>query len=164
MLAYAFLAALAVLSPGVVHGSMGEFGEAPVGCYGDQNSDIAAVTIPALKGLLVDKEPSVIDKYFASDYIQHNPDFPSGNEALFELLKLPFEYEVGQVTYMGDTVWLHSRLTGIGPVPLIALDIFRVADGLIVEHWDVLQPEVPAYETVRGNSMLTVVPNPLNMM
>jgi predicted SnoaL-like aldol condensation-catalyzing enzyme len=36
---------------------------------------------------------------------------------------------------------------------MIAVDIFRVADGKIAEHWDVMQEEVPATQTASGNSM-----------
>jgi predicted SnoaL-like aldol condensation-catalyzing enzyme len=36
---------------------------------------------------------------------------------------------------------------------MVAVDIFRVVDGQLVEHWDVLQEEVPAAATVSGNSM-----------
>ncbi len=38
---------------------------------------------------------------------------------------------------------------------MVAVDIFRVANGKIVEHWDVSQEEVPAAQTANGNSMLT---------
>ena len=38
---------------------------------------------------------------------------------------------------------------------MIAVDIFRVANGKIAEHWDVMQEEVPAPQSANGNSMLT---------
>jgi predicted SnoaL-like aldol condensation-catalyzing enzyme len=38
---------------------------------------------------------------------------------------------------------------------VIGVDIFRIANGKIAEHWDVLQEEVPAAESVNGNSMVT---------
>ena len=38
---------------------------------------------------------------------------------------------------------------------MIAVDIFRVRDGKVVEHWDVMQEEVPAAETASGNPMFT---------
>jgi len=38
---------------------------------------------------------------------------------------------------------------------MVAVDIFRVANGKIAEHWDVMQEEVPAAQTANGNSMLT---------
>jgi predicted SnoaL-like aldol condensation-catalyzing enzyme len=38
---------------------------------------------------------------------------------------------------------------------MVAVDIFRLKDGKVVEHWDVLQEEVPATETASGNAMFT---------
>jgi predicted SnoaL-like aldol condensation-catalyzing enzyme len=38
---------------------------------------------------------------------------------------------------------------------MVAVDIFRVEDGKVVEHWDVLQEEVPVETTVHGNPMFT---------
>ena len=53
----------------------------------------------------------------------------------------------------GDYVSIHGRYTGSGPKPMIAVDIFRVANGKIDEHWDVMQEEVPAAQSANGNSM-----------
>ena len=44
----------------------------------------------------------------------------------------------------GDYVMIHGRYTGWGPKPMFAVDIFRIQDGKLAEHWDVLQEEVPA--------------------
>ena len=38
---------------------------------------------------------------------------------------------------------------------MVGVDIFRVADGKIAEHWDVLQEEVSAMQSANGNSMFT---------
>jgi predicted SnoaL-like aldol condensation-catalyzing enzyme len=40
---------------------------------------------------------------------------------------------------------------------MIAVDIFRVADGKVAEHWDVMQEEVPAAATASGNPMFSSV-------
>ena len=58
-------------------------------------------------------------------------------------------------TASGDLVMVHGRYTGWGPKPLMAVDIFRVKDGKVVEHWDVMQEEVPADQTTSGNPMFT---------
>jgi predicted SnoaL-like aldol condensation-catalyzing enzyme len=38
---------------------------------------------------------------------------------------------------------------------MVGVDIFRVANGKIAEHWDVLQEEVPAAQSANGNAMFT---------
>ena len=38
---------------------------------------------------------------------------------------------------------------------MVAVDIFRVNDGKVVEHWDVMQEEVPAADTASGDAMFT---------
>ena len=39
---------------------------------------------------------------------------------------------------------------------MVAIDIFRVENSKVVEHWDVMQEEVPATEAVNGNSMFPI--------
>jgi predicted SnoaL-like aldol condensation-catalyzing enzyme len=51
---------------------------------------------------------------------------------------------------------VHGRYTGWGPKPMVAVDIFRVEDGKVAEHWDVMQEEVPAGRTASGNPMFTL--------
>ena len=68
-------------------------------------------------------------------------------------LSRDFKYEPGLVMADGDYVSVHGRYTGWGPKPMIAVDVFRVANGRIAEHWDVLQEEVPAAQSANGNSM-----------
>jgi len=46
---------------------------------------------------------------------------------------------------------VHGRYIGWAEKPLVAVDIFRVRNGKLVEHWDVMQEEVPASATASGN-------------
>jgi predicted SnoaL-like aldol condensation-catalyzing enzyme len=55
----------------------------------------------------------------------------------------------------GEYVIVHGRYVGWGPKPMVAVDIFRVADGKIAEHRDVMQEELPAAQSASGNSMFT---------
>jgi predicted SnoaL-like aldol condensation-catalyzing enzyme len=55
----------------------------------------------------------------------------------------------------GEYVMIHGRYTGWAPKPLVAVDIFRIVDGKLVEHWDVMQEEVPVEKTVNGNPIFT---------
>ncbi len=108
----------------------------------------------AVTELLVNGDVTAVDKYFAVDYIQRNPNFPSGRAVIKELFSnMPpnFEYEIGMVIAEGDKVVFHSRVTGFAPTPMIVVDVFRVENGKIVEHWDIMQEEV--LETASGVPM-----------
>lgn len=120
--------------------------------------DNKQVALHALKGAFIDRDPGVIDKYFAPDYIQHNPMIPNGAAAIPDLiasLSPEFSYEPGMAVAEGDLVMVHGRYVGWGPKPVVAVDIFRVIDGKVVEHWDVMQEEVPASATASGNEMFS---------
>ncbi|HDV6328297.1 TPA: nuclear transport factor 2 family protein [Burkholderia cenocepacia] len=117
-----------------------------------------ALVLEAITGVFVDRDPAVLDRLFSDDYRQHNPQLPNGTAAIKALLgKLPadFRYEPGLVVAEGDYVSIHGRYVGWGPEPMVAVDIFRVENGKVAEHWDVMQQEVPATQSANGNSMLT---------
>jgi predicted SnoaL-like aldol condensation-catalyzing enzyme len=109
----------------------------------------------ALTEVFIEKDLTALDRYWSDSYIQHNPMIGNGREALMGLLSMmpDLKYEMGLVTGSGDFVMAHGRFTGFGPKPLIAVDIFRIQDGKLAEHWDVLQEEVPADQTVSKNPM-----------
>jgi predicted SnoaL-like aldol condensation-catalyzing enzyme len=120
--------------------------------------DNKALVLAGIKGVFIDRDPTVLDRLFSDDYRQHNPQIPNGTAAIKGLLgNLPrdFEYEPGLVVADGDYVMVHGRYVGWGPKPMVAVDIFRVANGRITEHWDVMQEEVPAAQSANGNSMVT---------
>jgi len=115
-----------------------------------------ALVLEGIKGVFIGRNPAVIDRLFSADYRQHNPQIPNGPAAIKALLgnlSPDFKYEPGLAMADGDFVSIHGRYTGWGPKPMIAVDIFRVADGKIVEHWDVMQEEVPAAQSANGNGM-----------
>ncbi len=103
--------------------------------------------------LLIQGDVSSIDRYWSDTCIQHNLPFANGMDE-FRKARTPgpkVTYEVGFFVSEGALVMVHGRYTGIGQKPMIAVDIFRIVEGKIAEHWDVLQEEVTA--TVSGNSM-----------
>src|SRR5262249_12056831 len=116
------------------------------------------LVLAGIRGIFIERDPTVVDRLFSDDYRQHNPRVPNGPAAVKAVMaKLPgdLKYEPGLVMAEGDYVCIHGRYTGLRPKPIIAVDIFRVANGKIAEHWDVLQEEVPASESANGNSMFT---------
>jgi predicted SnoaL-like aldol condensation-catalyzing enzyme len=117
-----------------------------------------ALVLAGIKGVFIDRDPSVLDRLFGDDYRQHNPQIPNGTAAIKSLLgnlSRDFEYTPGLVVADGDYVMVHGRYVGWGPKPMGGVDIFRVANGKIAEHWDVLQEEVSAMQSANGNSMFT---------
>jgi predicted SnoaL-like aldol condensation-catalyzing enzyme len=117
-----------------------------------------AIALKAIRGVFVERDVSVVEELFSPDYIQHNPTIPNGRDAIAALLgSLPegFRYEPGMVVAEGSVVMIHGRYVGWAPAPMVAVDIFRVENGRLVEHWDVMQAEVPAHETASKNAMFT---------
>jgi predicted SnoaL-like aldol condensation-catalyzing enzyme len=116
------------------------------------------LVIKAVTEVFINGDATALDKYWSENYIQHNPQIPNGREALKQLISGGgnMKYEMGLVVADGDFVMVHARITGFGPTPLIAVDIFRVKEGKLVEHWDVLQEEVPAENTSSKNSMFPI--------
>lgn len=100
--------------------------------------------------VLVPLDSSAVDRYISPDYIQHSQMAPPGVESLKAFLdkvraENPHaEQHLKRAFVDGDHVILHYHVKR-HPEDLgfAVMDIFRVADGKIVEHWDVVQ-DVPA--------------------
>jgi predicted SnoaL-like aldol condensation-catalyzing enzyme len=90
-------------------------------------------------------------------YIQHSAHIVPGREGLFNLIKsIPatLKYEPGTIAADGDFVIVHGRFSGFGqPVNWIAADIVRIEDGVLVEHWDVIQDETNQEQSKSGFPM-----------
>ena len=115
------------------------------------------IVLKVLKGAFIERDVKVVDRYFVPNYVQHNPVIPNGAAAIAGLIPTlkNLSYETGMVVAEGDLVMVHGRYVGWGPKPLVAVDIFKVKDGKVVEHWDVMQEEVPADKTASGNPMFS---------
>jgi predicted SnoaL-like aldol condensation-catalyzing enzyme len=96
-------------------------------------------------------------RYWAPNYIQHSAHIEPGREGLFNLLKTSpasLKYELGVIVAEGDFVIVHGRFSGTGlPRNWIAADIVRIADGVLAEHWDVLQDEAARADSKSGLPM-----------
>jgi predicted SnoaL-like aldol condensation-catalyzing enzyme len=90
------------------------------------------------------------DEYYREDYIQHNPNVGQGREALKEVIRSmhsleePMRVEIKLINAEDDMVWLLLEWSG-GSLPegmpriQQTAEIFRMEDGMMAEHWDVLQ-------------------------
>lgn len=86
-------------------------------------------------------------KIIGDDFIQHNPGVPDGRQGFIDRLKPIFEKSPQRGSRFirsaaqGDLVWVHVHSTEYpGDRGRAIMDIFRVKNGKIVEHWDVVQP------------------------
>lgn len=86
------------------------------------------------------------EKHVGDIYIQHNPTIADGREAAIAMLEPMFSspeasFDIKRVLVDGDlaAVHLHGRRTAQVRGGAV-VDLFRIAEGKIVEHWDVLQP------------------------
>src|SRR5258707_15016403 len=84
--------------------------------------------------------------FWSPSYIQHSAHIPPGRDGLFNLVRAAppeMAYENHVAAADGDYVMLHGRFTNNGrPRAWIAGDVVRLANGVLVEHWDTLQDEV----------------------
>ncbi len=96
-------------------------------------------------------------RYWSPNYIQHSAHIEPGREGLFNLIKASpasLKYEPGVIVAEGDLVIVHGRFSGTGlPRNWIAADIVRIADGVLAEHWDVLQDEAARADSTSGVPM-----------
>lgn len=106
------------------------------------------------------KDLAKAESYWAGDMIQHNPSMPNGLDVLRGFIQSDaakdMAYECGLIMEQGDYVMVHGRYSNWAGKTMIAVDIFRLENGKVVEHWDVMQEDVPADKSVNGNAMFPV--------
>jgi predicted SnoaL-like aldol condensation-catalyzing enzyme len=105
-----------------------------------------ALVLEAFDTLFNKRDYAAAERFWSPDYVQHSAYIPPGREGLFNVVKRApptLKYEPGLVVAEGDYVIAHGRFSGHGlaDVRWIAADIVRIQEGLLAEHWDVLQDE-----------------------
>jgi len=104
-----------------------------------------AIVLEAFETLFNKRDYKEAARYWSPNYIQHSAHIEPGREGLFNLIKsLPptLRYEPGTIVAEGDFVIVHGRFSDFGAaVNWIAADILRIQNGVLVEHWDVIQDE-----------------------
>ena len=106
---------------------------------------------------LFNKRNYAAAEIWSPHYIQHSAHIAPGREGLFDLIKsLPpaLKYEPGTIVAEGNFVIVHGRFSSFGlPMNWIAADIVRIKDGVLVEHWDVIQDEATQEQSKSGLPM-----------
>ena len=104
-----------------------------------------SLVLKAVDTLFNKHDYAAAERFWSPDYIQHSAVIAPGRDGLFDLVKAApaeFRYENGLAVASGDYVMLHGRYSGFGtPASWIVVDIVRIENGLIAEHWDVIQDE-----------------------
>jgi len=116
-----------------------------------------ALVLEAFDTLFNKRDYKAAERFWSPNYIQHSAHIPPGRDGLFDLIKgVPptLRYEAGVILADKDFVIVHGRFSGNGrPRNWIAADVVRIADGVLVEHWDVLQDEARREESQSGLPM-----------
>jgi predicted SnoaL-like aldol condensation-catalyzing enzyme len=116
-----------------------------------------ALVLEAFDSLFNKRDYAAAEHYWSPRYVQHSAHIAAGRDGLFNLIKsIPptLKYEPGTIVAEGDFVIVHGRFSGFGaPVNWIAADIVRIQDGILVEHWDVIQDEATEEQSKSGAPM-----------
>jgi predicted SnoaL-like aldol condensation-catalyzing enzyme len=102
---------------------------------------------------IADADADTVLNLLHPDFVSHNPTVAhdparsTGKQAFAAFLRSPAgaqmlgtEIEVERLIADDDLVVVHSRFVRAQPPQIAAVDILRLRDGLVIEHWDVLQP------------------------
>ena len=116
-----------------------------------------ATVLKAFDTLFNKRDYAAAERFWSPNYIQHSAHIEPGRAGLFNLIKAApssLKYEPGVILAEGDYVIVHGRFSNIGlPMNWIAADILRIVDGVMAEHWDVLQDEVSHSSSKSGLPM-----------
>jgi predicted SnoaL-like aldol condensation-catalyzing enzyme len=113
-----------------------------------------ALVLKAFDVLFNKRDYAEAERYWSPRYIQHSAHIKPGREGLFDLIKsLPptLRYEPGVIVADGDFVIVHGRFSDFGqPVNWITADVLRIENGILAEHWDVIQDEATREQSKSG--------------
>ena len=134
------------------------------GFSAEQNKKIV---LEAFETLFNRRDYQAAEKFWAPGYIQHSAHIPPGRDGLFNLVRAApptLHYENSLVFAADDLVMLHGRFSGNGRSHnWVAADILVMKNGVLMEHWDVLQDEATLAESLSGRPMFgNSFPEPLD--
>jgi predicted SnoaL-like aldol condensation-catalyzing enzyme len=114
--------------------------------------------LDAFETLFNKRDYGAAERYWSPRYTQHSAHIPPGREGLFDLVKnapATLRYENQMILANGDFLMLHGRFSGLGPgLPnWIVVDIVRLENGVLAEHWDVIEDEATLASSKSGLPM-----------
>jgi len=116
-----------------------------------------AFVLEAFDTLFNQRDYAAARRYWSPEYIQHSAHIAPGRDGLFNLIKgspPDMRYESGLIVANDDYVMLHGRFSNVGqPADWIVVDVVRLQDGLLAEHWDVIQDEATQEDSKSGLPM-----------
>jgi len=129
----------------------------------DQNKRIV---LEAFETLFNKRDYQAAENFWSPDYIQHSAHIPPGRDGLFDLVRAAppsLHYDNSLIFAQDDLVMLHGRFSGNGRSHnWVAADILIMKNGVLMEHWDVLQDEATRAESMSGRPMFgNSFPEPL---
>jgi predicted SnoaL-like aldol condensation-catalyzing enzyme len=116
-----------------------------------------ALVLDAFETLFNKRDYAKAATLWSPNYIQHSAHIPPGREGLFGLVQngpATMRYENSVIIAEGDLLMLHGRFTNVGqPAAWIVADIVRLENGLLAEHWDVVEDEATPETSKSGKPM-----------
>ena len=116
-----------------------------------------AIVRDAFETLFNNRDYAAAETYWSPEYIQHSAHIPPGRDGLFELVRsLPAtsRHETELIMADGDLVMVRGRYSGLGqPANWIVVDLIRMQDGVLAEHWDVIEDEATRAQSASGLPM-----------
>ena len=117
-----------------------------------------ALVLDAFDTLFNKRDYTAAEKYWSPNYIQHSAHIPPGRKGLFDLVKnspATLKYENQLILANGDFLILHGRFSGLGPgIPnWVVADVVRIENGVLAEHWDVIENEATREQSKSGLPM-----------
>ena len=117
-----------------------------------------ALVLEAFDTLFNKRDYKAAERLWSPNYIQHSAHIAPGRDGLFNLIRSApptLRYEHGVILADKEFVIVHGRFSGHGLSPRnwIAADIVRIKDGVLAEHWDVIEDEATQEQSKSGLPM-----------
>jgi predicted SnoaL-like aldol condensation-catalyzing enzyme len=128
-----------------------------------QNKELNKAKVQRVyKEIFNEGRTELVGEFFSEQYIQHKPVLPNGRQAVVDFIQEKIglnprtSINIKHIMAEGDLVTVHSHVTTTPADEfsgLAVFDLFRLENGMIVEHWDIIQ-DIPE-TTANGNSMFS---------